>query len=174
MSDQDFITPHTDIHRVDLIQRLCKGTGLLGGKVVPHARFGASSAEDFGTLINLCFWLMPTIPAVEALKFAFGFETPYTKLMERRQHFADKTGLSLSTVIRLERTGAIILDDYVRRLTDMENPDLLVRGSFLGLAWLDGHAEEAGLDPKLTDQAVNAASDVMSDLTKLQMARASR
>jgi hypothetical protein len=180
MSEDEIGAAGTDWDRVAVIQRLCKGPGVLA---MPNARldltwerFGVRDEHEFVNLMEVVFQVAPEWNAIDAIKNALGlgFMDPATERMirhlsltERREALAAHMGVSVRTVMRLERNGAVVVDGYVRRFTD-DDPSSLIFMTMFAAAWLDErqHKKSLDLDPQLTANLSYAASDLMADYVR--------
>ncbi|MEB0288713.1 hypothetical protein QN355_19485 [Cryobacterium sp. 10S3] len=179
MNNSDLETPDTNWERVAAIQRLCKRQGLFGGKTHPPETlelFGVKSQLEFSKLINTAFMLTPKWPPMTAIGSALGFGfisgtgvVAPESLTDRRTALAIHLGVSVSTVMRFEHSGAVILDDYIRRLTDTSDPDWLISSMWLGLEWINSHATELKLDSLLTENAAEAAFCLSMERSKFRV-----
>ena len=120
---------NTNPERVRAIKRLSKGAGLMRkpDDYDPHVFAGL----DWDGLLGILFRALRQMPdwrSTRAIFAALNFDdafippmdeviTPETLLTERREAFAAKESVSLRTVMRMEEQGALMLDDYIRRLT---------------------------------------------------------
>lgn len=109
---------------------MCKGKGIYRAREdFPYQLFSVNSWEELIRLLGDARRQMPQIPSTDAifnaLNYAYGFarwgtsiEPKYLgDLVDRRATFASLKEVSLRTVMRLEEQGAVMLDNYIERLT---------------------------------------------------------
>jgi hypothetical protein len=172
MNESDLVSPDTNWERVAVIQRLCKRKGIVSDKEIPYEVFGVKDSTEFSNLISTALWLMPRWPANFAIRNALGFGIEGTQkrvpdqLTGRRVELAAHLNVSVKTIARLEISGAVILDDYIRRLTDSSEIDWLIRSIFSSLGWIHRRAVQLRLDPLVTDQAADAVYLLTAELTR--------
>lgn len=127
----------TNDERVAWLKRLSKGTGIRREpEDFPFDLFHVGNWPELVELLGRAKDQMPHWRSTEAIFNALGFlsaqvfyisgyESDPNLLVDRRQFFANMNKLSLRTVMRLEESGALILDDYIRRINEVQTPILI-------------------------------------------------